>query len=209
MGICEREHRQKRNSREAIIIAAQNVFSKKGFHGATVEEITSGAKLSPGSLYRHFKNKEDLYTCLSINILKLFSTEFQKIVNAALPVEEKMERYCDIFMKVYERNPIILINLFHLQSGDILHHLSDETMQQLKKYSALAYGSMVATIKEGIDTGVFIDEYPVALADILWGSYSGVVLWVNSKRLLNNQKNFVKSTLKIAFRIVLQGMKIK
>ena len=207
MVTCEREHRQRRNSREAIIAAARNVFSAKGFNGATVEEITSRAKLSPGSLYRYFKNKEELYTCLSINILKQFATENQKIMKSKLSVEEKMERYCDVFIKAYEHDPMILINLFHLQSGDILQYLSDETMQELKKYSALAYGSIVTTIKEGIDAGVFTREYPVALVDILWGVYNGVVLWVNSKWLLDDQKDFVKSTLETAFEIILKGMK--
>ncbi len=207
MNLNERKHQAKRNSKEAILKAARKVFSEKGFNRATVEEITSKAELSPGTLYLYFKSKEELYTFLSIAVLKRFSVENQKIADCAIPVEEKMERYCDIFMDVYDHDPTILINLFHLQSGEALHYLSDEATQQLKKYSALAYGSMVATIKEGIESGVYINEYPMALADILWGAYAGVVLWVNSKRLLNDQKNFVKSTLEIAFKIILQGMK--
>ncbi|SMC72505.1 transcriptional regulator, TetR family [Desulfocicer vacuolatum DSM 3385] len=209
MGITERKHQGKRNSRQAIIKAARKVFSQKGFNRATVEEITSQAKLSPGTLYLHFKNKEELYTFLSIAVLKRFSSKIKDIVGCAIPVEEKTERYFDLFMDVYDHDPNILINLFHLQSGEALHHLSDEVMQQLKKYSALAYGSVVSTIKEGIEAGVYINECPMALADIVWGSYAGVVLWVNSKHLLNDQKDFVKSTLKIAFRIILQGMKRK
>lgn len=209
MNFSERKHKEKRNSREEIIKAAQKVFSEKGFNNATVAEITSRAELSPGTLYLYFKNKEELHTFLSITVLKRFSAKIKKIVDCAIPVEEKIERYCDVFMDVYDHDPTILINLFHLQSGEALHHLSDEVMQQLKKYSALAYGSIVTTINEGIEAGVYINEYPTALADILWGSYAGVVLWVNSKRLLNNQKDFVKSTLKIAFKIILQGMKKK
>ena len=209
MNINECKYHEKRNSREAIIKAARKVFSEKGFNRTTVEEITSKAELSPGTLYLYFKNKEELYTFLSIAVLKRFSVENQKIVDCAIPVEKKIERYCDIFMDVYDHDPTILINLFHLQSGEALHHLSDEVMQPLKKYSALAYGSMVATIKEGIEAEVYINESPMALADILWGAYAGVVLWVNSKRLLNDQKDFVKSTLKIAFEIILQGMKTK
>ncbi|MBW2653371.1 MAG: TetR/AcrR family transcriptional regulator, partial [Deltaproteobacteria bacterium] len=98
-------------------------------------------------------------------------------------------------------------NLFHLQSGETLKNLSDEFLQLIITHSIMAHGAMVDVIKEGIDQGVFIDENPVALADILWSSYAGVVLWVDSKRLLNSQKDFVKSTLKMAFKIIIKGLK--
>ncbi|WP_459916097.1 TetR/AcrR family transcriptional regulator [Desulfocicer niacini] len=208
MVVCEYEPKENKRKKE-IIAAARKVFSAKGFKGATVAEITWEANLSPGSLYRYFKNKEELRTSLSINILEHFEIEIKKIRGYDLSVEEKMNRYCSLFIDVYVSDPNLLIDLFHLQSGETLHYLSDKLLQQLKEKSALAYGAVVKTIKEGIDADVFINEYPVALADIFWGSYAGVVLWVNSKHLFDEQKDFVKSTLTIAFEIILHGMKLK
>lgn len=206
MGIYERKQREKERRKEEIISAARKVFSAKGFQRATVEEISSEAELSSGTLYLYFKNKEELHTCLSIDMLKYLASEIKKIESYDISVREKIERYCDIFIDMYDYDANVLINLFHLQSGETLNHLSDEVMQQLKKYSVIAHSSIVTTIKEGIETGICIDEYPEALADILWGAYAGVILWVNSKRLLNEQKDFVKPTLKLAFQIILQGM---
>ncbi|MBT3388665.1 MAG: TetR/AcrR family transcriptional regulator, partial [Desulfobacula sp.] len=105
----------------------------------------------------------------------------------------------------YDSN--ILINLFHLQSGETLQNLSEDVLKQIKKYSALAHGAIIDVVKQGIDEGIFIDEHPVALADVLWASYAGIVLWVDSKRLLNDQKDFVKPTLKTAFRVIRKGLK--
>ncbi|MBA3008670.1 MAG: TetR/AcrR family transcriptional regulator [Proteobacteria bacterium] len=209
MGIYERKQREKERRREDIIDAARTVFSAKGFNSATMEEIASAAELSPGTLYLYFKNKEELHTSLSINILKHLGVEIQKVVHQDISVEEKIERFRDVFIEVYDYDSNILINLFHLQSGETLHNLSDEVLQQLKKYSSQAHGAIIAVVKEGIEAGIFIDEHPVALADVLWASYAGVVLWVDSKRLLNDQKDFVKPTLKTAFKIIIQGMKAK
>lgn len=206
MGIYERKQREKERRKEEIITAAKKVFSAKGFQRATVEEITSEAELSSGTMYLYFKNKEELHTCLSINMLKQLASEIKKIAGYDISVKEKIERYCDIFMDMYDYDADVLINLFHLQSGETLNHLSDEVMQQLKKYSVMAHGAIVTTIKEGIETGVYINHSPEALADILWGAYAGVILWVNSKRLLNEQKDFVKPTLRLAFQTILQGM---
>jgi len=209
MGIHERKQREKERRREDIIAAARKVFSAKGFNSATMEEIASAAELSPGTLYLYFKNKEELHTSLSINILKHLGNEIKQVVHQDISVEEKIERFRDVFIDVYDYDANILINLFHLQSGETLHNLSDEVMEQLKKYSSQAHGAIIAVVKEGIDTGIFIDEHPAAMADVLWGSYAGVVLWVDSKRLLNDQKDFVRPTLRTAFKIIIQGMKVK
>lgn len=209
MGIHERKQREKERRRDDIIAAARKVFSAKGFNSATMEEIASAAELSPGTLYLYFKNKEELHTSLSINILKHLGTEIKQVVHQDISVEEKMERFLDVFIDVYDYDANILINLFHLQSGETLQNLSEKVMEQLKKYSSQAHGAIIAVVKEGIDTGIFIDEHPAAMADVLWGSYAGVVLWVDSKRLLNDQKDFVRPTLRTAFKIIIQGMKVK
>lgn len=209
MGIYERKQREKERRREDIIAAARKVFSAKGFNSATMEEISSAAELSPGTLYLYFKNKEELHTSLSIDILKHLGVEIKQVVEQDISVEEKIEKFRDVFIDVYDYDPNILINLFHLQSGETLQNLSDEVMQRLKKYSSQAHGAIIDVVKEGIDTGVFIDEHPAAMADVIWGSYAGVVLWVDSKRLLNDQKDFVRSTLRTAFKIIIQGMKVK
>lgn len=207
MGIHERKQREKQRRRRDIINAARKVFSVKGFNSATMEEIATEAELSPGTLYLYFKNKEELHTSLSIEILKYLTTQMQEVVNLDICVEEKMERFRDVFIDVYDYDASILINLFHLQSGETLHNLSDEMMQHLKKNSAQAHGTIIQVIKEGIDKGIFIDEHPVALADVLWGSYAGVVLWVDSKKKLDDHKDFVKSTLITSFKVIIQGLK--
>jgi len=207
MGIFERKQREKEKRKIEIINAARKVFSNKGFNSSTMEEIATEAELSPGTLYLYFKNKEELHTSLSIEILKYLADEIQKVVIEEISVEEKIDSFRDVFIKVYDHDPSILINLFHLQSGETLQNLSDEVLQQIKIYSSLAHGAIINVIKEGIEQDIFIDEHPVALADVLWASYAGVVLWVDSKRLLNDQKDFVKPTLKTAFAVLSKGLK--
>ena len=209
MGIYERKQREKEYRKKEIISAARKVFSNKGYNAATMEEIASEAELSPGTLYLYFKNKEELHTFLSIEILKYLADEIQKVVSRDISVLEKIERFRDVFIDVYEYDSNILINLFHLQSGETLKNLSDEVLKQVTTHSAMAHGAIVDVVRQGIEQEIFIDEHPAALADVLWASYAGVVLWVDSKRLLNNQKAFVKPTLKTAFKIISKGLKKK
>ncbi len=207
MGIQERKDREKRLRRIQILEAAKKVFTTKGYNTATMEEIADMAELSPGTLYIYFKNKEELHTFLSIDILHYIAKEIEFVADNDSSPEEKLDDLRDVFIEVYEQDAMVLISLFHLQSGETLKNLSKEVLEKLKQTSVRALNGIISIVNSGIDKGVFVDNHPVALADVIWSMFSGVVLWVDSKRLLNDQKDFVKSTLKIAFDIVKTGLK--
>ena len=48
----------------AIFNAAVDVFSERGFEKATMDEIAAKAKVAKGTIYYHFKSKEDLFVFL-------------------------------------------------------------------------------------------------------------------------------------------------
>jgi len=50
-----------RNRRQLIIDAAGRVFSERGYHAASMEEIASGVGITAAALYRHFPNKYALF----------------------------------------------------------------------------------------------------------------------------------------------------
>jgi AcrR family transcriptional regulator len=49
--------------RQSIMVAASEVFSKKGVEAATMAEIAATAGISPGAIYRYFPGKEELARC--------------------------------------------------------------------------------------------------------------------------------------------------
>jgi len=50
-------------TRERILAAASQVMVQRGLVGATTKEIARAAGVSEGTLYNHFRNKEDLFLC--------------------------------------------------------------------------------------------------------------------------------------------------
>jgi TetR/AcrR family transcriptional regulator, repressor for uid operon len=46
--------------RRQILAAAEACFARRGFHGATMPEICAEAGLSPGTVYRYFRSKDEL-----------------------------------------------------------------------------------------------------------------------------------------------------
>jgi len=53
--------KQKRDTREKILESARRLFNRKGYSGASIEEIMSEAGLTAGGFYRHFSAKDELY----------------------------------------------------------------------------------------------------------------------------------------------------
>ena len=52
------------HQREKILQAAQNVFTEKGYSGATIAEIAAQAGLNPAIIYRFFTGKRELFNSL-------------------------------------------------------------------------------------------------------------------------------------------------
>ncbi len=50
-----------RNRRQLIVEAAGRVFSERGYHAASMEEIAAGVGITAAALYRHFPNKYTLF----------------------------------------------------------------------------------------------------------------------------------------------------
>jgi AcrR family transcriptional regulator len=207
MGIKERKEREKGRRRQQIMVAAKRVFSKKSFNKATMEDIAKEAELSPGTIYLYFKNKEELFASLSLRILQYMSIRLEHVHNEEYKEpKEKLNALKDALYEVYEFDPLVLINMFHLQSSETLKNLSPHLLTDIKDLSRHSFRSMARVFEEGIEKGEFIDRHPVALADIVWALFSGIVLWEESKRLIDSKKDFLTSTLEIAFEIFNRGI---
>ena len=57
--------RRRELTRSALIAAAADVFSRRGFEGASLEEIAETAGFTRGAIYKNFANKEELFFAVS------------------------------------------------------------------------------------------------------------------------------------------------
>jgi AcrR family transcriptional regulator len=57
--------RRRELTRNALLSAAAEVFARRGFEGASLEEIAEAAGFTRGAIYKNFRNKEDLFFAVS------------------------------------------------------------------------------------------------------------------------------------------------
>jgi AcrR family transcriptional regulator len=208
MGIQERKERERERRRQQIIVAAKRVFADKGFSKATMEDIAREAELSPGTLYLYFKNKDELYASLSLRILQYLNIRLEHVSDEKdLSSEHKVQALKSAMYDVYKFDPLVLLNLFHLQSSETLKNLSSDLLDEIKDLSRKSLGTMAKIVEEGISNGIFIDRHPLAIADIIWAMFSGIVLLEESKKLIQKEDNYLEETLDTAFDIFARGIK--
>jgi AcrR family transcriptional regulator len=74
-------------TRTALIEAAAQVFARRGFHGASLEEIADTAGFTRGAIYKNFADKEDLFFAVRDQIneqaLAVFAAHLQQGAAAA------------------------------------------------------------------------------------------------------------------------------
>jgi AcrR family transcriptional regulator len=79
--------REKRQNQ--ILDAAMQVFVKKGFHQARMDDIVEAANLSKGGVYWYFNSKEQIILAV---LERIFDQELNRIVSLRQGVESVADR---------------------------------------------------------------------------------------------------------------------
>ncbi len=75
-----RREREKLRQREELLAAALSLFSEKGYHAVTMQEIAQKAEFAVGTLYKFFRDKEDLYKALIRSRAERFHAALKEIL---------------------------------------------------------------------------------------------------------------------------------
>ena len=71
--------RIQQENEERILLAALEVFSQNGFHGATLDRIANAADMSKPNLLYYFKNKEEIHIALLTGLLDVWLAPLREI----------------------------------------------------------------------------------------------------------------------------------
>lgn len=83
----EKTRIQKENE-QRILLAALDVFSQNGFHGATLDRIAGAAAMSKPNLLYYFKSKEEIHIALLTDLLDIWLAPLREISGDGSPATE-------------------------------------------------------------------------------------------------------------------------
>jgi len=94
------------SERKATILAVAKVlFSDKGYHGVSVDEIARRLGVSPAILYRHFPSKEALYEEVLNNIACKRESYVEAIVSSDDSFADVLRRITRIYIDSVSKDP--------------------------------------------------------------------------------------------------------
>ena len=106
-------------TRDKILNVAATIFSKFGFHKTTVDEIARAAHKAKGSVYYHFKSKEELFQGVIDKEFQILRGELIKAIDSGNNAKEKLANYITVRMKTLNE----LTNFYDALKNDYLTYL--------------------------------------------------------------------------------------
>ena len=158
------ETRIQKKNREAILDGALDVFSAKGFRGATLDEIATAAGLSKPNLLYYFASKEAIYRALIEAVLDDWLAPLSAIDRTGEPVEE-IVAYVLRKLEMSREMP----RESRLFANEILQgapHITDEIDGRLRSL----VNEQAALFQRWIDEGRLADLDPRHLIFSIWAT---------------------------------------
>jgi AcrR family transcriptional regulator len=100
-----------------ILDAAAQLFAQHRYHEVRMDDIAAHAGVAKGTLYRYYRDKEDLYLALTINGLqRLYEESHDQIVGAGIPAQ-KLRDFIARIVRFYEQQPYFLELLQRIETS--------------------------------------------------------------------------------------------
>lgn len=165
-----RREAQTKLSREHVLDAAEEVFSRKGFHDATIKEIAEEAEFSVGAVYSFFENKDDLF----LSVIERRGGELVPAMRDLLEGDgsplDQLHALADLQIGFFREHPQFS-RLYLQATGSPLFHVKASLGKVAQKGYETAMRLQASLFERGQADGIFVEGDPGVLAEI----FSGII----------------------------------
>jgi TetR/AcrR family transcriptional regulator len=110
-----RREREKLRQRQEMLVSALGLFSEKGYHNVSMHQIAEKAEFAIGTLYKFFKNKEELYKALMLEQADVFHAGLTKALQGPDDEIEKLRNYVKVKGELFRAN-VSMIRLYFAET---------------------------------------------------------------------------------------------
>jgi AcrR family transcriptional regulator len=188
--------------KDQIMSAAEDVFAKKGFDKARMDDIADKTGLSKGTLYLYYKSKDDLIIAIVDRIFQREFSSFENIDMSDMSATDAIWLFTDTVI----RDIKIFMRLMPLAYEFLGLAFRNKFVQKaLRIYVNRYMNILVPIIQQGIDSGEFrlveAKDVAIAMGAIIEGT---MLIWVYDKSLVEP-----KSQIRSGMKLLLEGVQAK
>jgi TetR/AcrR family transcriptional regulator, cholesterol catabolism regulator len=155
-----------------ILRVAANIFSERGYHGTTLDDIATAAKISRRSFYSYFASKDDLLRHIYDEVITASMTAAKRIAAEDIPAREKLRHL--IRQQVSNLTThTSLLRVFFMEIQNLPGELSRSVARANRSYSRI----VEQVIAEGVQRGELIQLQPQRFSYLLLGMCNWIQRW--------------------------------
>ena len=183
-----------------IINAAEDVFTKKGFDDARMDDIAEETGLSKGTLYNYFKSKDDLIIAILDRIFQREFRVFESLDLANMSATDAIWSFTETTSKDVKMMMRLLPITYEFMGLAFRNKL---VQKAFKAYFNHYMDILIPIIQHGIDSGEFrpadAKEIALAMGAVMEGT---LLLWVYDSSLVNPEQH-----IRSGMKLLLEGVK--
>lgn len=144
--MTEQVSEEAHSKRRAILDAARELFTKKGYEETTIADIARAAHIAVGTVYLYFRNKHDVYTAVALDVEASIAQSLQDPALADLPFEQVPRVILEAAFRI-ARNHKSMIALLQIDMQ------TPEEVLQHKHSTEVVSQALVVILERAIERG--------------------------------------------------------
>ncbi|MEA1941936.1 MAG: TetR/AcrR family transcriptional regulator [Pseudomonadota bacterium] len=164
--------RRRRKVREAIIDAAETIFTSEGEEGISMRRLAEAIDYSPAALYKYFASKDDLFTA----IREMFFERLMSRIKEAMGEGGEVAPLCARCIRAYIETGMEEPNHYKMAFSPSV--TGNPHVHEEKEVAYEAESALVSMIEQGQAEGVFRDVDPRMASKSVWASLHGMTMLI-------------------------------
>jgi len=164
-GETTRREREKLRHRREILDAALVLFSEHGFHNVSMQMVAATAEFGTGTLYSFFRNKEDLYHTLIVELADRFHQTLTNAIGSGSDEIENLRNYVTAKALVFSAN-LNVVRLYYRETTGASFNFKAGLASEIRAQHTAHLEGLARVFADGIKKKQFnriADPYFLAL----------------------------------------------
>lgn len=138
-------------TRDQILSAAAQIFSQKGFHATSMQDIADAVNLQKASLYHHVNSKQEILVDILDQALDLLIMNMEQVLLLPLPPDQMLHQAIQTYLTtIYDRRELASVLL--LEHRSLEPELHARHIPRRDRFEQL----WRELVRRGIDEGFFV-----------------------------------------------------
>ena len=159
-------------ARQEILEAAAQIFSQKGFHATSMQDIAQSVNLQKASLYYHVSSKQEILLAVLDQALDLLIENMQHVLEKPLSPDEKLRQAVVAYLTAMLQH-LDLARVLLLEHRSLEPELQSRHFPRRDRFERL----WRELIQDGADEHVFSCADPALAARGLLGVMNWTITW--------------------------------